>query len=149
MLRRLGDDQATMEWTVVNGISVLHTALDGRQVIAKCRALLREGEVAFEFAVKWVPVDHWCDTDLDAMKLVIEDHVTGRIAPTETWAMKVHKRRWQTYHTDEIVDYLAPSIDRPVDLTVPDKIVWVDVIGRNTAVSVLRPEEIFSSILGH
>lgn len=149
VLRRLGDDQATMEWTVVNGISVLHTSLDGREVIAECRKLLRESEMAFEFAVKWVPVDYWCDTDIDAMKTLIENQVVGCIGPGESWAMKVHKRRWQTYHTDEIVNYLAPSIDRKVDLTSPDKIVWIDVIGLNTAVSVLRPDDIFSSILEH
>ena len=61
--------------------------------------------------------------------------------------MKVKKRRWQRYHTAEVIAYLAPSIDRKVDLNNPDKIVWIDVIGRNTAIAVLNPQDIFSVIL--
>jgi len=147
ILRRLGDDEAVVEWTAVDGIAVANTSLDNREVIRKCRELLRSSEEQFQFAVKWIPVDYWCSTDLDAIKKVIEDRVVGRIQPEETWAMKVHKRRWQSYHMNDIVAYLAPSIDRRVNLTSPDKIVWVDVVGRETAISVLKPEDIFSAVL--
>ena len=59
-------------------------------------------------------------------------------------SMKVHKRRWQRYHTIEIVEYLAADIEKKVDLGDPDWILWVDIIGRDTAVSLLKPEEVFS-----
>ena len=81
------------------------------------------------------------------MKLLIEEKACAQILPRETWGMQVHKRRWNRYHTADIVAYLAPSIDRKVDLSHPDKIVWVDVIGHRTAISVIRPVDIFSVIL--
>lgn len=147
ILRKMGDDFPRVEWTAVEGIAVAYTHLDNREVISKCRELWRHSEASFNFAVKWVPVDYWCATDLDAMKQLIEDKVLARIGPEETWGMIVHRRRWQVYHTAEIVAYLAPSIDRKVDLHQPEKIVWVDVVGPKTVISVLKPEDIFSVIL--
>lgn len=129
------------------GIAVVQTSLDNRQVIHQCRDLLQQGKMRFDFAVKWVPVDYWCWTELDSIKQLIDDKVLSRIHPDETWAMQVNKRRWQTYHTIDIITALAADIDRNVNLSHPDKIVWVDIIGNETAVSVLKPDEIFSVIL--
>jgi len=145
-LQALGDPHATMGWTFVMGIAVVHTRLDNRQVVRQCRELLHEKKIPFDFAVKWVPVDYWCWTDLETIKQLIEEKVLPHIKPQETWAMQVNKRRWQTYHTIDIVTTLAAGIDRKVNLSQPDKIVWVDVIGNETAVSVLNPDEIFSVI---
>ena len=147
ILRRLGDAHPAVRWTHVEGIAVVHSCLDNREVIRRCRDLLRRGEESFEFAVKWIPVDYWCATDLGAMKHVIDEEACARIQPGETWAMRVHKRRWQTYHTAEIVACLAAGIDRKVDLKHPDKILWVDVLGDSTAISVLEPPDIFSVTL--
>jgi tRNA acetyltransferase TAN1 len=145
-LKALGDSDATMGWTFVMGIAVAHTTLDNRQVIHQCRELFHQGKVRFDFAVKWVPVDYWCWTELETIKQLIDEKVLPRIGQEETWAMQVNKRRWQTYHTIDIVTVLAADIDRKVNLSHPDKIVWIDVIGNETAISVLKPDEIFSVI---
>lgn len=145
-MRKLGDPDAGMRWTTVEGIAIVHTDLDPRQVVAGCHDLLCRGEEPFAFAVKWVPVDEWAPTDLDAIKAVIEQKLAPRIGPDETWAMQVEKRRWQRYHTADIVAHLAPAIHRQVDLSHPDKILRVDVIDARTALAVLRPDEIFSAV---
>jgi len=128
------------------GIAIAHTSLDARQVIHKCRELLHHEKVRFDFAVKWVPVDYWCWTDLESIKQLIDEKVLPCIQPGETWAMQVNKRRWQTYHTIDIITALAADINRKVNLSHPDKIVWIDIIGNETAVSVLKPDEVFSVI---
>lgn len=145
VLKRFGDPFPRIEKTDVMGIAVAHTCLDNREVIKRCWAL-RESEPqdSFEFTIKWVPVDYWCESDLDAIKRVIDSHIKDRIEEDQSWGMKVHKRRWQRYHTIEIVEYLAADIEKKVDLGDPDWILWVDIIGRETAVSLLKPEEIFS-----
>lgn len=141
-LKRFGDEHAQVERTSVEGIALLHTALDGREVVRRCRELSHE-EFAFEYATKWVPVDYWCETDLELMRKLLEQEVRDHIAENETWGMKVEKRRWQQYHTRDIVVHLAQAIDRKVDLSHPDKLVRVDIVGKQTAVSVLRPGELF------
>ena len=150
ILQRFGDPDALVNKTAVIGIAVVHTRLNNRGVVRQCRALWdSEPETSFEFAIKWVPVDYWCDTDLTAMQQVIEEHVVERIGKNQTWGMTVHKRRWQQYHSSEIIECLAASIDRKVNLSRPDWIVWVDVVGLRTAISLLRAEDIFSLGLPH
>jgi tRNA acetyltransferase TAN1 len=144
VLRGLGDDAAGVERTAVDGIALARTALDGRKIVHHCRELSDRG-YAFEHAIKWVPVDHWCNADLDSIRRLLVEKVRERIAPEDTWGMEVAKRRWQRYHTQEIVTNLAGAIDRKVDLDQPDWLVRVDVIGREAAVSVLRAGEVFSA----
>ncbi|MDA8362932.1 MAG: THUMP domain-containing protein [Gammaproteobacteria bacterium] len=143
ILKHLGDGSARAERTDVDGVALVHTVLDSREVIRRCSELFHAAPVP-EFAIKWVPVDYWCDTDLAAMKRLITESILVEIEPHETWGMKVEKRRWQNCHTADIVAQLAPLIDRRVDLGHPDKLVRVDLVGRRTAISVLRPGDIFS-----
>ncbi len=144
LLRQFGDPAAKVERTSVIGIAIVHTSLDNREVVRKCTELYRSG-FDFRFAIKWVPVDFWCETSLDSIKKVIDEKVRCGIGENETWGMKVEKRRWQKYHTKEIIEYLATGIDRKVNLSNPDKLVRVDVLGDKTAISLLRPGETFST----
>ncbi len=143
ILNRFGDEHPIVERTSVAGLAVAHTTLNSRDVIKKCHGLFQT-EPTFEFAIKWVPVDYWCSTNLDAIKTVIDEKIRDRIGEKETWGMKVEKRRWQQYHTAEIVDFLARDIQRKVNLSNPDKLVRIDVVGPRTAISLLRSGEIFS-----
>ena len=143
VLHRLGDEHAQVERSSVEGIALAHTVLDAREVVRRCRSLADQG-YAFRFAIKWVPVDYWCETDLEAIRAVLADKVRDRVAAGETWAMQVAKRRWESQHSHDIVVRLASAIDRKVALAHPDKLVHVDVLGGKTAVSVLGPDEFFS-----
>jgi tRNA acetyltransferase TAN1 len=142
-LRRCGDERASIERTSVNGIALVRTTLDGRDVVRHCRELFH-AHFIFRFAIKWVPVDYWCETDLEALRKLLEGEVRARIPPEASWGMKVEKRRWQQHHTNDIVQYLARAIDRKVDLDHPDNLVRIDVLGDRTAISVLRPGDVFS-----
>jgi tRNA(Ser,Leu) C12 N-acetylase TAN1 len=144
VLKHLGDERPLIERTAVDGIAFVRTALEGRVVVQGCRALFKGG-LAFEDAVKWVPVDYWCDADLQAIHRLLAERVRDRIEPNETWGLKVAKRRWQRYHTDDIVRQLAGAIDRKVDLDHPEKLVRVDIVGPEAAISVLRPDDVFSA----
>ncbi len=132
ILKQFGDLDPQIEGTGVPGIAIAHTALNNREVIQKCRELFR-AEPAFQFTMKWVPVDFWCETRLEAMKEVIEKEIRDQIRENEAWAMKVEKHRWQQYHTIDIIN-----------LKHPDKIVRIDVLGKRTAISLLKPDAIFS-----
>ena len=117
------------------GIAVAHTSLDNRQVIHRCRELLQEGKVRFDFAVKWVPVDYWCWTDLESIKQLIDEKVLPLIQPEETWAMQVNKRRWQTYHTIDIVGFATVAaglvyadLSRNGGLTADPQTTFLEVI---------------------
>ena len=143
VLRKMGDPGPEVERSKVMGIAIVHTSLNNREVIQKCKELFKCGFV-LRFAIKWVPVDFWCETSLDSMKKVIDESITVGIGVNETWGMQVEKRRWQKYHTIQIIEHLAAGINRKVNLNSPDKLIRVDVVRERTAVSLLKPE-IFST----
>ncbi|OGA60874.1 MAG: hypothetical protein A3G81_24180 [Betaproteobacteria bacterium RIFCSPLOWO2_12_FULL_65_14] len=144
ILGRFGDAQPLVEKSGVPGICVVRTSLDSRQVIARCAELCHAEPDAFRFAIKWVPVDYWCEKDLDAIERLVKEQVVPCIGAQETWAMQVEKRGWGQYHTAEIIQRLAEAIDRRVRLKAPDKLVRIDILGAAVAVSVLRQGESFS-----
>lgn len=146
ILKQFGDPDPVVERTSVAGIALVHTCLDNRALIRQCKALWQEsGTDRFQFAIKWVPVDYWCETDLDAMKQLIDTELKDRIAPNQTWGMVVKKRRYQKHHSIDIVRHLAQDVDRQVNLNEPDWIIWVDIIGKQTAIALLKRGEIFSA----
>lgn len=132
-----------VERTAVHGIARVHAQRDARDVVRGCRGLFLDG-FPFEHALRWVPVDYWCERDLEAIRRLLADEVRGRIAPDETWGMQVEKRDWEGRRTHDLVVDLARAIDRRVDLDHPDKLVRVDAVGEQVAVSVLRPDDVFS-----
>ncbi len=144
ILARLGDAQPRIEKSGVAGIFVVRTSLDNRRVVAQCAELCQAEPDAFRFAIKWVPVDYWCEKDLDALERLIKEQVAPQIGAQETWALLVEKRGWAEYHTAQIIERLAQSIDRRVRLKAPDKLVRIDILGNAAAVSLLRQGERFS-----
>ena len=144
VLARFGDDEASVEKSGIPGICIVHTRLDNREVVARCKALHREAPATFRFAIKWVPVDFWCAKDLDALVALIGTRVAPRIAPHETWALDVEKRDWDVHRAADIVGRLAGRIDRAVRLKAPDCRVHIDVLRDLVAVSVLKRGETFS-----
>lgn len=145
ILNQFGDPGPTVERTSVAGIALVHTCLNNREVIKQCKTLRQEpGAYNFQFAIKWVPIDYWCKTDLNAMKQVIDSKLIDQIKPNQTWGMVVKKRRYQKHHSIEIVHHLAQDVDREVNLNEPDWIIWVDIIGKKTAIALLKKDEVFS-----
>lgn len=145
ILNQMGDPDPVVKRTTVLGIALVHSSLDNRAVIRQCKTLRQErGPDCFRFAIKWIPIDYWCITDLDAMKRVIDRHVADYVKPDQTWGMVVKKHRFQQHHCIDIIRHLARDMQRRVNLNEPDWLVRVDILGRETAIAFLKPDEIFS-----
>jgi tRNA(Ser,Leu) C12 N-acetylase TAN1 len=143
LLVQLGDSEPGVVHSAVPGIAIAHTVLDPRAVVRECHTLHQAGR-PFEYAPKWVPVDIWCDSNIDAMREAIIADMLPRIEAHQSWGMRVDKHGWPPYHTDEIVRHLASTIDRKVDLTQPDWWLRIDILGDRTAMALLKPDEMFS-----
>lgn len=148
LLAQLGDPDASVVRSAVRGVAIAHTRLDARAVVRECHALHAAGRL-FRYAVRWAPVDVWCDTDLAAMRETIVAQLLPRIEAHHRWGMRVDRHGWPPYHTDDIVRHLAGAIDRKVDLRHPDWWLRIDILGDRTALALLRPDELFSLELAH
>lgn len=144
LLKDFGDENPLVEKTVARGVCGVRTVLDAREVIKRVRSLHEENPMLLSYTIKWAPADRWCEASPEEMKKALEKE-KGKILKGEKWAMKVEKRRYTKLHSIEIIRGLAELIDEKVDLGSPDKVVRVEILGGNACVSIIRPEEVFST----
>jgi tRNA(Ser,Leu) C12 N-acetylase TAN1 len=143
ILKALGDERPTVSRTLVRGLIGVKTSLAPRDVVRELRALQGTNPLLVQYTCKWLPVDAWGSSDVEAMKEAIH-RLRDRIEPTETWRMTLEKRRYTPHHQMELIRILAEPIAAKVDLVHPDKILRVDILGLQAAMSVLTPNDIFS-----
>jgi len=143
-LKLLGDEEPVIERTLARGIVGVKTRLDSRVIVRELKTLFSKDSSSFQYTLKWVPVDLWTNSDIESLRKAVEQ-VKDKIRHGERWRMTVEKRRYTLYHKVDLIKELAELIDEKVDLTNPDKIVRIDIIGRYAGVSVLSLHEVFST----
>ena len=142
-LRALGDPAPITVPTPSKGILAAKTTLDSRGVVRELRVLCQAAPAAFRHTTRWVPVDVWTPPDLVAMREAVVA-LASRIGPHETWRMTVEKRPGAVLGREEVIRALAPLIPATVNLTHPDKVLLVELLGDRVALAVLAPHEVFS-----
>ena len=142
-LKSLGDPSPVIERTLARGILGVRTSLDPRKVIAEFNERVIENPNDINYVLKLRPVDLWTASTIADLEVAVSS-LKGQIMPEEKWGMEVEFRRFTTHDKMEIIEPLAELIDKKVDLRHPDKIVRIEILGNSAAVSVLKPEDIFS-----
>jgi tRNA acetyltransferase TAN1 len=138
----LGDQTAEASKTGVRGLIVARTALNPCDVVDKFKAILHERPYEFRYALRIIPVEKVVPTDLEAIGQSAAE-LASQIAENETFRVTVEKR-FTTLHSRDIVEAVAARIQRHVDLDKPDKVLLVEVVGKFTGVSLVKPDLILS-----
>jgi tRNA acetyltransferase TAN1 len=81
-------------------------------------------------------------TDLGEIQRAVME-LCSKIGEGETFRVTVEKRFTET-PTQDIIKAAAANIERQVSLNNPDKILLIEVVGRLTGVSVIKPEQILA-----
>ncbi len=144
ILVECGDNNPRIKRTIARGLSGVRTSLDTRQVIASLKQKFASDRNTIRFTFKWIPIDLWCDSStLESIKQALST-LSKKILPGEKWMMHVEKRRYVSYHKAEIIKELASLIHEKVDLKNSDKIVWIEIVGKQAGISIITPSDIFS-----
>ena len=138
----LGDDKARFRRSVVKGVLLGYTYIDPHLVIKKIRELVVERPWDFRFTKRYIPIDIVVKTSLEDMKNTVTKLI-DKIPKDNSYRITVEKR-YTHIHTKEVIDTVAPLINRKVSLKNPDYILLIEIIGDFTGVSVVKPEEILS-----
>jgi hypothetical protein len=93
ILKALGDEEPTVSRTLVKGLIGVKTSLAPRDVIRGLRGLQERDPLRVQYTCKWLPVDAWGSSDVEAMKDAIRG-LRDRIEPTDTWRMTLEKRQY-------------------------------------------------------
>jgi tRNA acetyltransferase TAN1 len=142
LLRQIGDDAPTVGRTGVSGLIAANTALNPFDVIRKFREILRERPYEFRYMLRVIPIEKVVETSLEQLQDAVKE-LGLKIEGHETFRVTVEKRFTQTPSKD-IIEAAAAAVKRKVNLTNPDKILLVEVVGGLTGVSVAKPDEILS-----
>jgi tRNA acetyltransferase TAN1 len=142
LIGEMGDREVKVDKTGIRGLIAAKSALDPFTMIGRLRAVLQERPDEFRYTLRAIPIERVVHTDLDEIKQAVTE-LARRITENETFRITVEKR-FTTIQTVDIIEAAATNIMRKVDLTKPDRIVLIEVVGGSTGVSVIKPEDILS-----
>ena len=136
----LKDKQVTFLESKFDGVFLLHTNDDPKKIVIELTTLCEEEPFRFSKTFRWIPIEHWCNTDIKEMKRLTKQ-VSENIAPKDTWKMDIGRRGFQA-DVRELILQLTEEIDKPnVDIKNPQKIVKVEIVGNRAGISLLNLDE--------
>ena len=118
---------------------------DGRKVVERLRKLCSADPNLFTATHRFTPVDRWCNSTLSQMKKLVKS-ISAGIASTDKWKMNLSKRCWEKMDGNQLVLKLTDVIDREhVDLKSPQRLIQVDIIADQAAISLLSPRDLLDA----
>jgi tRNA acetyltransferase TAN1 len=145
LLESLGDPKPDVEITDINGIVVAHTNLGPLVVIDSLRRLVKKEPWQVRYILRLIPIELMVRTNLDDLTDSVKS-LSPKMHPQDTFRITIERRHTSLKPAD-IIARVASKIDNKVQLKNPDWIVLVEIIGAFTGVSILRPDQIFRSVI--
>lgn len=140
LLEKIGDTEAVFERTGISGLIAVKTSMDALDVISQFRAILHQHPYEFRFVLRVIPIEKVVQTNLEQIQRAVTE-LCPRIGEKETFRVTVEKR-YTTAHSKDIIEKVAVNVKRKVNLTRPDKIILIEVLGGLTGISVIKPDGI-------
>ena len=144
LLDKFGDQTAESEIIEIKGMILVQSSLDPITVIDKLKELVASEPWQFRYVLRVLPVQVVVPTRLDTIIQATRDLI--KKMGNDTFRVTVEKRH-NSLGSMQIVKAIAGQISNKVDLENPTWVILVQVLGGVTGVSVLRPHQIFSSVI--
>jgi tRNA acetyltransferase TAN1 len=145
LLEMFGDSDAESEITEIKGIILAKTSIDPVILISKLKELIRSEPWRVRYILRVLPVQAVVPTDLEsignATKILSEVITTD-----DTFRVTVEKRH-SALDSTQIISAVAGQIQRKVDLENPEWIILVEILAAQTGISVIKPDQTFSSVI--
>jgi len=142
LLEQAGDATAIVDRTGISGVIVAKTAIEPLEAIGKLRQILNERSYEFRYLLRVIPAEIVVQTDLKQIQNAVEK-LSLKIKENESFRITVEKR-FNTISSKDIIEACAADLKRKVDLSKPDKILLIEVVGGLTGLSVIRGDGILS-----
>ncbi|MDT7869902.1 MAG: THUMP domain-containing protein [Thermoproteus sp.] len=146
-LYKIGDILArrVMEvwFTGFDGLLTAEVEGDPAEFTRALADLVSSGYYVPRFVLRATPIMVVVRSDLDDVARAASELAAKYIGPGETFKIEL-KKRGVKYDRLAVIDYVAKGIDRKVDLTRPDKILWVEMFPTRTGLSVITERDNFS-----
>ena len=144
LLDKFGDPAAESEIIEIKGMILVQTSLDPLTIIDKLKELVASEPWQVRYILRVLPIQDVVPTGLDTISHAASELITK--IGKDTFRVTVEKRH-NPLGSMQIIKAIADRINNKVDLENPDWVILVQVLGGLTGVSVLRPNQIFSSVI--
>jgi tRNA acetyltransferase TAN1 len=144
MLEIFGDPEAESEITEVKGLILARTSLEPLVVIDDLKELVASEPWQLRYILRVLPVQVIVPTRLDDISQAARD-----LAPkigNDTFRVTVEKRH-NSLSSKQVIDAITGQISNKVNLKDPGRVILVQILGGVTGLSILRPNQIFSSVV--
>lgn len=142
LLGEIGDSGPSVEKTGVSGLIAAKTAFNPFGVVEKLRRILQERPYEFRYTLRIIPIEKVVHTDLGEIKRAAKE-LSSKIGGNETFRVTVEKR-FTAMPSRSIIEEVAANIERKVNLSKPNKILLIEVVGGLTGISVIKHDDILS-----
>lgn len=142
LLKKIGDSMPIVEKTGVSGLIAAKTVIDPFDAIKKLRRILCKRSYEFRYTLRIIPITKVLRTNLHEIQQAATE-LSSKIGENETFRVTVEKR-FTEVHSREIIETAALNIKRKVDLSKPDKILLIEIVGGITGMSVIEPSDVIS-----
>ena len=113
-----------------------------KEVVKKLKTLCKKNKELFGNTHRYIPVDKWVSSKITDMAEAIKSLIP-KIGLDEKWKMELEKRYYHKYDYNKLISKLTEVVNREkIDLEKPKKIIKVEIIGSNAAISLLEPDEL-------
>ncbi len=146
LLKTFGDAEAKVEITHISGVLVAITKLDPFNIVAKCKEVVISEPWQFRDVLRILPIEMVVATDVGDIRNTAIKLAQYKLQPEDTFRVTVEKRHTEI-SSHEIIAAIAALINNKVNLKNPSWMICVEVLEKSTGISVLKPNQIFSSVL--
>lgn len=144
-LEMLGDYASESQTTDISGIVLGFTKLDPFQIVNSLRDLVKNEPWQIRYVLRLLPIELVVYTEPKSIKNAAKK-LALKIQNGDTFRITIERRHTSVTSSD-IIATIAKEIDNKVNLKNPDWIVLVEVVGGQTGISVIKPDQIFRSVV--
>jgi len=137
-----GDKYPIISDLEFSGLIVALTNLDVVAVIKKFKSILKNDPEFFQYILKIVPINFVCETNIEVIKQIVQQKYFEFLKPSESFKLKLKRRKNELIERDQFINVVTKNINNRVDLSNPDKIIRIEVLGNFSGISFLKRDDI-------
>jgi tRNA acetyltransferase TAN1 len=136
-----GIRKVTIERSAYDGVLEVEVE-NPKALLSFISEYVRSEPFKVRFVMRVIPVGRVVDTKIEEIVGAVTELVPN-IGAAESFKITIEARD-SPYSDKQLIDAIADAVDRKVSLDSPDKIVFIQIFGEYTGVSILAPSEILS-----
>ena len=142
LLRAIGEEKPIVDRIGIWGIIAACTIFDPVEALLKMTNVIKDNPTKYNSLFRIIPIQKIVPTSLENI-MEASKEFTNIIKPEESFRITLEMRRTHL-SSKTVIDSVAEEFPQKVDLKNPNWVILIEVLGRNTGVSLIHPQEVLN-----